>query len=88
MLSLMPDIARPEMGIVRVKGEPEAPDVSLPTLGGRTVTLSALDGQVVLLNFWATWCPAPVAKFHERGRSRAHSPESGLEDVRHRGIFR
>ncbi len=24
---------------------------------GQTVTLSQLKGQVVVLNFWATWCP-------------------------------
>ena len=34
-----------------------APAWALPDLNGRTVTLSSLKGKVVLLNFWATWCP-------------------------------
>src|SRR5262249_36176182 len=38
-----------------VTGAP-APDFTLRSLDGRTVTLSALKGQVVLINFWATWC--------------------------------
>jgi cytochrome c-type biogenesis protein CcmF len=35
----------------------EPPDFSLDLLDGSTVSLSDLDGQVVLVNFWATWCP-------------------------------
>ncbi len=34
-----------------------APDFTLPALGGGEVSLSALKGKVVLVNFWATWCP-------------------------------
>jgi peroxiredoxin/outer membrane lipoprotein-sorting protein len=33
-----------------------APDFSLRDLDGRTVDLSTLRGQPVLLDFWATWC--------------------------------
>ena len=33
-----------------------APDVELKTLDGQPLRLSDLRGQVVLLNFWATWC--------------------------------
>ena len=33
-----------------------APDFSLKTLAGDTVTLSHLRGHPVFLNFWATWC--------------------------------
>ena len=34
-----------------------APDFSLNTLDGEQVSLSGLRGKVVLINFWATWCP-------------------------------
>jgi peroxiredoxin len=33
-----------------------APDFTLRTPGGGTISLHALRGKVVLLNFWATWC--------------------------------
>ncbi len=34
-----------------------APDFSLVDRQGKTGTLSELKGQVVFVNFWATWCP-------------------------------
>ena len=34
-----------------------APDFSLVDRDGKTWTLSELKGQVVFVNFWATWCP-------------------------------
>jgi thiol-disulfide isomerase/thioredoxin len=33
-----------------------APDPSLKTLDGQSRKLSALRGQIVVVNFWATWC--------------------------------
>jgi len=38
-------------------GEDIAPDFAYETLAGDTVTSSGLRGKVVLVNFWATWCP-------------------------------
>ncbi len=35
----------------------EAPDWQLKNLEGKPVKLSEFKGKVVLLNFWATWCP-------------------------------
>ncbi len=35
----------------------KAPDFSLPDVEGRTVRLSDYNGKVVMLNFFAAWCP-------------------------------
>lgn len=34
-----------------------APDFTLPTVDGQEISLYDIRGKVVLLNFWATWCP-------------------------------
>ena len=41
----------PEFGV----GAP-APEYAAATLAGDTVSISSLQGEVVLLNLWATWC--------------------------------
>ena len=33
------------------------PEFSLPDLGGTQRNIAEWDGQVIVLNFWATWCP-------------------------------
>ncbi len=35
----------------------KAPNFSLKTANGKTIELSKLKGMVVVVNFWATWCP-------------------------------
>ena len=37
-----------------------APDFTVQTVDGANISLSDFKGQVVLLNFWATWCPPCV----------------------------
>ena len=40
-----------------IKEGMEAPDFTVEMLDGSKITLSELKGNVVLVNFWATWCP-------------------------------
>ncbi len=48
--------ARAAVGWPPSAGVP-APDVRVAMLAGGDVRLADLRGQVVLVNFWATWCP-------------------------------
>jgi len=35
----------------------KAPELSLPGTDGKNITLSSLHGKMVLVDFWASWCP-------------------------------
>jgi thiol-disulfide isomerase/thioredoxin len=43
--------------LFEVQTRPLAPDFLLEDMDGKKQQLSALRGKVVLVNFWATWCP-------------------------------
>ncbi|MFO1455625.1 MAG: TlpA disulfide reductase family protein [Steroidobacteraceae bacterium] len=45
------DAAAPALG-----AKSPAPDFTLPAVGGKSLSLSQYKGQVVMINFWATWC--------------------------------
>jgi len=44
------------LGILEPRERTAAPNVTLPTLEGKPLSMSELKGKVVLVNFWATWC--------------------------------
>lgn len=48
-------------GLIRTQQGPigigdQVPDLSLTTFEGETISLRGLEGQVLVINFWASWC--------------------------------
>jgi thiol-disulfide isomerase/thioredoxin len=67
------------------------PDFSLTSLEGKIVDKNSLKGQVVVLNFWASWCTPCMAEIPELKEVAANSKakvvgialdENGLETVK------
>ena len=59
----------------------KAPGFSLKDLNGREVVFSSLKGKVVLLNFWATWCPACIGEMPSLNKLYHAMKPRGLEIV-------
>ncbi len=76
-----------------LKERPEVPPFTAPDLDGKPVSLAAQRGKVVIVNFWATWCPpcreeipdliALQSKYKDRVQVIGVAQDSGsVEDVR------
>src|SRR4051812_43124252 len=55
-----------------------APALSVTTLQGETYSLDAMAGKVVVIDFWATWCPPCVASVSELKDLRKKYPAEKL----------
>lgn len=55
-----------------------APNFTLESLDGREISLADLKGKVVLLNFWATWCPPCVREIPRLVRVADKYRDQGL----------
>lgn len=56
------------------------PDFELKTLDGKTIRLSELKGEKVILNFWASWCPPCKAEMpHMENYYKTKAKEQNVE---------
>ena len=55
-----------------------APEFSLPDLSGRMISLEEHRGSVVILDFWATWCPPCRMSIPELVKLQEKYGETGL----------
>jgi thiol-disulfide isomerase/thioredoxin len=58
-----------------------APELKLRDLDGRTVRLSDYQGKVVLINFWATWCPPCRAEMPDLIKLQREYAKDGLQII-------
>lgn len=63
--------------IEKLSGQ-KAPDFTLNDINGKPVSLSSFKGKVVLLNFWATWCPPCRAEIPSMNRLQEKLKSRGL----------
>ncbi|HXQ68902.1 MAG TPA: TlpA disulfide reductase family protein [Pyrinomonadaceae bacterium] len=59
----------------------KSPQFALKDINGRTVRLRAYRGKVVLINFWATWCPPCRAEMPDLVRLQREHRKQGLQII-------
>jgi peroxiredoxin len=83
MAEQLPNNAPPGAGFTASKqllGQ-RRPDFSLPDLEGKLTSISRWDGQVVLVNFWATWCPPCRKEIPGFAELLAHYGKRGFQVI-------
>jgi thiol-disulfide isomerase/thioredoxin len=63
------------------QGASKSPPLKLKTLQGRKFNLSDYRGKVVLLNFWATWCPPCGAEMPALIKMQREYKSKGLQVI-------
>lgn len=70
LLAALPAVRAQGRGMSPMAAVPPAPTLRLKDADDKIVDLAQFKGRVVLINFWATWCPPCRKEFPSLGRVR------------------
>jgi peroxiredoxin len=57
------------------------PDFALTDMSGKKTTISRIEGKVILINFWATWCESCLQEMPSIVQLRENFHSKGLEII-------
>lgn len=69
-LAAAPSLQAQGTGMSPISAVPPAPTLRLPNDDGKLIDIAQYRGKVVLVNFWATWCPPCRKEFPSLSRVR------------------
>jgi len=73
-----PMLAKATQTLIENDADVAKADFTLKDLHGKKVTLSELRGKIVMVNFWATWCPPCRKEMPDLDAIYAHFESQGL----------
>lgn len=81
LLLTLPSLRAQGLGMTPIPAAPPAPTLRLKDSDDQMVDLTQFQGRVVLVNFWATWCPPCRTEFPSLGRVRERFPRDHFEVI-------
>jgi peroxiredoxin len=77
----MPPLQTNSSQFIELRPRPDAPQLTLERLDGKSIRLDAFRGKVILMSFWATWCPSCRRELPSLQRLRAQANPRRLEII-------